>query len=85
MMMTKIETQVRYVTNLEGETTDVIIPIELWQRLISYINSDSVSGLAWMDEQESKAQILADLQESLREGKAGNTFPVSQLWEDIEA
>jgi hypothetical protein len=83
--MKKIKTQVRYVTNLEGKTTDVIIPVELWQQLISSINSDNVSGLAWIDEQEPKSQILADLQESVREGKSGNTFPISQLWEDIEA
>ena len=85
MMMTKIENQVRYVTNVDGKTTDVLVPLELWQQLINSINSDHISGLAWIDEQEPKAQILADLQESVREGKAGNTFPISQLWEDIEA
>lgn len=41
------------------------------------------SGLAWVDEQEPKAQILADLQESLRQAAIEQTFPISQLWQDI--
>ena len=82
-MMTKIENQVRYVTNVDGKTTDVLVPLELWQQLINSINSDHVSGLAWIDEQEPKAQILADLQESIAQVAAGQTFPVSELWDDI--
>ncbi|AFY32384.1 hypothetical protein [Calothrix sp. PCC 7507] len=85
MISAKIVSQIRYVTNVDGETTDVLIPVELWQHLISSINSDSVTGLAWIDEQEPKAQILADLQESIRQATAGQTFPVSELWDDIEA
>ncbi len=85
MMITQIENLIRYVTNADGKTTDVLIPVELWQQLISSINSDSISGLAWIDEQEPKAQILADLQESVRQATAGQTFPISQLWEDITA
>ncbi len=85
MIIAQIESQIRYVTNADGETTDVLIPVELWQQLISSINSDNTSGLAWIDEQEPKAQILADLQESVRQAAAGQTFPVSELWDDIEA
>ncbi|MCC5626383.1 hypothetical protein, partial [Nostoc sp. CHAB 5715] len=79
------KSRLRYVTNVDGETTDVLVPVELWQKLISSINSDNASGLAWIDEQEPKAQILADLQESVRQAAAGQTFPVSELWDDIEA
>ncbi|MDF5711568.1 MAG: hypothetical protein PUP90_28795 [Nostoc sp. S4] len=75
--MAQIESQIRYVTNADGETTDVLVPVE-WQQLISFINSDNVSGLAWIDEQEPKAQILADLQEFMRQA-AGQTLPVSEL------
>ncbi|MBU7581416.1 MAG: hypothetical protein KAF91_00625 [Nostoc sp. TH1S01] len=85
MTIGQIDSQIRYVTNAEGKTTDVLVPIELWQQLISYINPDNVSGLALIDEQEPKAQILADLQESLRQAAAGQTFPVSELWDDITA
>ncbi len=82
MAITQIEHLIRYVTNADGETTDVLVPVELWQQLMNAINSDTVSGLAWIDEQEPKAQILADLQESMQLATAGQTFPVSQLWED---
>ncbi|MBD2692041.1 hypothetical protein [Anabaena catenula] len=85
MMIAQIESQIRYVTNVDGETTDVLVPVELWKQLISSINSDNTSGLAWIDEQEPKAQILADLQESMRQVATGQTFPVSQLWDDINA
>jgi len=80
--MAQIENQIRYLTNAHGQTTDVLVPIKLWQQLISSINSDNASGLAWVDEHEPKAQILADLQESVRQAAAGRqTFPVSQLWD----
>ncbi|MEH2169408.1 MAG: hypothetical protein V7K41_22670 [Nostoc sp.] len=79
MIIAQIESQIRYVTNVNGETTDILIPVELWQQLVSSINSDNTSGLAWIDEQETKAQILADLQESVRQAAAGETFPVSEL------
>jgi hypothetical protein len=86
MIIAQIESQIRYVTNVDGEITDVlVVPVELWQQLISSINSDHVSGLAWIDEQEPKAQILADLQQSVRQAAAGQTFPASELWDDIKA
>ncbi|MCF4968258.1 hypothetical protein [Nostoc sp. CMAA1605] len=83
MMNQKNSSQIRYVTNAEGKTTDVIIPIELWQQIMISVNSVPISGLAVIDEQEPKTQILADLQESLRQATAGETFPVSELWKDI--
>jgi hypothetical protein len=82
--MAEIENHIRYVTNADGETTEVLVPIELWQQLVSSVNSDEVSGLAWIDEQEPKAQILADLQESVRQAAAEETFPISEFWDDIE-
>jgi hypothetical protein len=72
---------IRYVTNVEGKTTDVLVPMEIWQQIIHTINTDESSGLAWIDEQEPKTKILADLQESLELGAKGETFPIFQLWE----
>ncbi|MEB3311014.1 MAG: hypothetical protein VKJ02_12335 [Snowella sp.] len=83
MMSANIETLVRYVTDAGGKTTEVLVPIEIWQQLISSMQIDSESGLAWIDEYEPKAQILADLKESLKQAAAGETFPISQLWENI--
>ena len=85
MLIAQIEKLIRYVTNVEGKTTDVLIPLEIWQQLVNALNTGSISGLAWIDEQEPKEQILADLQESVRLAAAGQTFPVSQLWEDATA
>jgi hypothetical protein len=36
-----IDNRIRYVTNIEGKTIDVIIPVELWQQIINSINIDS--------------------------------------------
>lgn len=84
MVNLSLKTNVRYVTNTNGETTDVLVPLELWQQLINTLQ-DPDSGLAWVDEHEPNAQLLADLQESIKQAATGQTFPVSQLWDDIEA
>jgi hypothetical protein len=84
MVNLSLKTNVRYVTNTKGETTDVLVPLELWQQLINTLQ-DPDSGLAWVDEHEPDTQLLADLQESIKQAAAGQTFPVSQLWGKIEA
>lgn len=33
---------------------------------------------------DSNAQILADLRESLHQAEAGQTFPISELWDGID-
>jgi hypothetical protein len=40
----------------------------------------TASGLSPIDENEPKAKILADLQESIRAAKTGKTHPISKLW-----
>jgi hypothetical protein len=82
MPIAQIENLIRYVTDAEGKATDVIVPLEIWQQIIYFLNTDNISGLALTDELEPKEQILADLQESVRLVTAGQTFSVSQLWED---
>ncbi|WP_008313112.1 hypothetical protein [Leptolyngbya sp. PCC 6406] len=83
MVNSSLDTQVRYVTNAAGKTTDVLVPLELWQQLIHALQ-DPDSGLAWIDEHEPNAKILADLQTSLQQAAAGQTFPVAQLWDDLD-
>ncbi|WP_373525493.1 hypothetical protein [Nostoc sp.] len=39
MIIAHIESQIRYVTNADGETTDVLVPVELWEQLISQYGS----------------------------------------------
>ena len=84
MVNVPLETRVRYVTNAAGETTDVLVPLALWEQLVNALQ-DPTSGLAWVDEHEPNAQILADLKASLKQAATGETFPVSQLWDNIEA
>lgn len=84
MVNSSLESQVRYVTNAAGAPTDVLVPLALWEQLISALQ-DPASGLAWVDEHEPKAQILADLKASLKEAAAGQTLPVSQLWDDLDS
>jgi len=48
------------------------------------ISQDAESGLYSLDERESNTQLLADLETSMREHKAGVTQSISELWDDIE-
>ncbi len=41
MIMAQIENQIRYLTNADGQTTDVLVPVELWQQLSPLV---SLSG-----------------------------------------
>lgn len=45
----------------------------------------SVADLfAAIDEDEPNEQILADLKEAIRQGRAGETLPLSKLWDEID-
>lgn len=46
------------------------------------IESDVES--AFDPEADDKAKILADLKESLRQAEAGQTYPITQLWDEID-
>ncbi|NJL82090.1 MAG: hypothetical protein HC890_02295 [Chloroflexaceae bacterium] len=81
MINPSLENQIRYVTNAAGETTDVLIPLNLWQQIVGALR-DSDSGLAWIDEHEPNAQLLTDPKTSFQQTPSGETFPVSQLWDD---
>lgn len=88
MNISQIDTIIKYITNAQGEKTEVIIPIELWNRLMQSIDLSevysTVSGLSPVDEDEPKSQILADLQASIRAARSGEVYPVSQLWDDMD-
>ena len=83
MTPAQITTQVRYLTNADGEKTDVLIPVDLWESLLEILQVNS--GLDPIDEQEPNSQILTDLQTATRQAQAGQTFPISELWQDIQA
>jgi hypothetical protein len=91
MNISQIETVVKYITNSHGEKTDVIVPMGLWHILLAEVTSGrcdenkfTESGLDPIDENEPNTKILADLQASIRAVKAGETYPVSQLWGELD-
>ncbi|MGB3298021.1 MAG: hypothetical protein WBA76_07110 [Phormidesmis sp.] len=83
MTTSQFEANVRYLTNADGAKTDVVIPVELWMKLLEALQSES--GLDSIDELEPNSQILADFQTALRQVRSGETFPLSELWKEIEA
>jgi hypothetical protein len=82
MTITEIENLVSYVTDADGEQTSVLVPKALWNEILQALDRLE-GGLDPKDENEPNAQILADLAEAIRATQAGDTFPVSQLWEKV--
>lgn len=82
MTIAEIRNSVKYVANAEGVPTEVLVPITLWEKLLETLNLLE-SGLAPEDENEPKQTILADLQEAVRLTQAGETFPISELWQKV--
>lgn len=81
MTLAQIQTLVKYVTNQNGETTDVLVPMSVWQALLASLAAEE----AWqVDEAEPKTDILEDLKTSIRQGKAGETFPILELWDETD-
>ncbi len=90
MNVSQIE-NIKYITNDRGDKIEAVVPIELWYELIRKISPAELpeqnrdeSGLDPIDEYESKSQILADLQASIRSVRSGDVYPVSQLWNDLD-
>ncbi|HEY9629284.1 MAG TPA: hypothetical protein V6C84_18435 [Coleofasciculaceae cyanobacterium] len=74
---------VQYVTNAQGKTTGVLVPLNVWEDLLRSLQTFADES-EQVDEAEPKTQILADLKDSLRQAKAGQTFPISELWNGID-
>ncbi|NJL43671.1 MAG: hypothetical protein HC935_11145 [Pseudanabaena sp. SU_2_4] len=82
MTIAQIQASIEYVTNAAGEKINVLVPVGIWDKLIKSLQSIA-NDLDRVDEEEPKAQILDDLRESIRQA-AGQTFPISELWDDID-
>jgi hypothetical protein len=82
--MTQLELleQIRFITNSEGQQTDVVVPISVWQQVLASLALLD-SGLHPEDENEPKDSILADLVESVRAARRGETYPIAELWEKV--
>jgi hypothetical protein len=81
MTIAEVRQLIQYVTNAQGDRTGVLVPLEVWEELIQ---SWQALQNARVDDEEPKENILADLQESMRLARAGQTFPLSQLWDGID-
>jgi hypothetical protein len=57
--LAQIQALVKYVTNQDGETTDVLMPMPVWETLVALLASEE----AWqVDEmRQNPKKILADL------------------------
>lgn len=78
MNIDTLKNQIRYLTNQEGKPTDVLIPLTIWESIIEKLN------LEITEENDSKAQLIADFKQSLIDAKEGKTYPLEELWEGIE-
>ncbi|MCU0552559.1 MAG: hypothetical protein MUC48_24770 [Leptolyngbya sp. Prado105] len=82
MTIAELRNLVSYITDAEGKQTSVIVPQAVWSEILQTLERLE-SGLDPIDENEPNSQILADLTEAIRDTQAGDTFPVSQLWEKV--
>jgi len=73
-----LEHEVRFLTNEKGQKTDVLIPLTVWEKLISLLN-EKLS-----ENSNIKAELIAELKQSLLDAQEGKTFPLEELWEGIE-
>ena len=84
MNLSQIQNRIKYVTNAAGEKTEAIVPVEIWKALVELLQAIE-SGLDPIDENEPKAGILEDLQESIRQARTGQTYPISELWNEMDS
>ena len=75
MNIYQLEQEIRYVFNQKGEKTDVLIPLEIWENIVNNF---------FLETEDNQEAILADLKQSLLDGKNRKTFPIEELWEGIE-
>jgi hypothetical protein len=75
MTVTEAQALIKYVTNAEGHTTDVLVPLSVWEALVE---SSTV-------EDPDPEAIAASIQRGLGDLKAGRTRPVAELWASLDA
>ncbi len=80
MSVTEMQRLVQYVTDNQGTQTGVVVPIGLWEEILGSLDANEWSTV---DDEDSKEKILADLTEAMRSTRAGEVFPIEQLWEKV--
>jgi hypothetical protein len=75
MTATEAQAFIKYVTNAEGQTTDVLVPLSVWEALLE--------GVA-LEDPDAEA-IAASIERGLRDIKAERTKPIAELWASLDA
>lgn len=78
MNIDTLKNKVRYLTDEEGKKTDVLIPLAVWENILQNLNLETV------EQSDSKAELIADLKQSLLDAQAGKTFPLEEVLLDSE-
>lgn len=75
--MTTIEAQtlVKFVKNAAGQTTDVLVPLAVWEALLESHDL----------EDPDPESIAASLHRGLDDIQAGRTKPLAELWASLDA
>ncbi len=74
MNIETLKNNVRYLTNPQGEQTDVLIPLSLWRNILQALTTET----------DNKAELIADLKESLIDVQNGKTYPIAELWQNLK-
>ena len=78
MNLDSFKNKIRYITNEQGIKTDIVIPLVMWNNILEALNLET------SQDRDSKTELIADLKQSLLDAQEGKTFPLEELWEDIE-
>ncbi len=79
MNIDTLKNKIRYLTDEGGKKTDVLIPLAVWENILQTLKLETA------ETSDSKAELIADLKQSILDAQAGKTFPLAELWEDNEA
>ena len=74
MTTTEAQALVRYVTNADGQTTDVLVPLSVWEALLE---NNTL-------EDPDPETIAASLHRGLEDINAGRTKPLAELWANLD-
>lgn len=76
-----LQDKVRYLTNQNGEKTDVLIPLIVWKNILETLEKSDNNSV---DLEEEKRRVIAEFKQSILDAREGKTFPVETLWENID-
>lgn len=80
MNINSLHKNVRYLTNPQGEQTDVLIPLSLWETILAIL--ESPHGAIKL--RESWEEQMNPNPSSGGTPQGGKMFPLCELWEDLD-